>query len=127
MILSATRVEQIFHHCLFEDNEDTSSAIVANGITCNVGFNPVRLNEHKREIREMLLELPNEFKKSGGGGWSFLQACMNNHGQQWTGLHQRMEQLFQLGLATGIVQEQLPRDVWDILPGGMPYYVVNDI
>lgn len=126
MVLSATRVEQIFHNCLFEEGEDTSSAVIANGITCNVGFNPVRLAEYKKEIRDMLFELPDEFKKTHGGGWSFLQACMKKNGEQWTGVHQRMEELFQLGLATGVVEEQLPRDVWDVLPGGMPYYVVND-
>jgi hypothetical protein len=36
-----------------------------------------------------------------------------------------MEQLFTLGIALGLAQWQLPRDMWDIFPGGMPYVSVN--
>ena len=73
----------------------------------------------------MLSELPDEFRVSGGGGWSFLQACNDRHGTQWTGFHQAMEELFMLGMAAGLVTELLPRDLWDALPGGMPYYAVK--
>jgi hypothetical protein len=73
----------------------------------------------------MLAELPDMFKESGGGGWSFLNACDDRHGNQWTGLHQRMEQLFQLGIGIDKVECQLPREVWPALPGGMPYYIVK--
>lgn len=125
-ILNAERVEQIFLTCLFKPDEDHSKYVPAPGITSNVGFHPGRIEEHKTEIAAMLDELPDEFKESGGGGWSFLEACNDRHGNQWTGLHQRMEQLFQLGLATGKAECQLPREIWDTLPGGMPYYVVNN-
>jgi hypothetical protein len=37
-----------------------------------------------------------------------------------------MAQLFALGLGIGMVECQLPRELWDMLPGGVPYYVVND-
>ena len=125
-VLSAERVEQIFHACLFKDGEDHSKYVPAPGITNNVGFHHGRVEEHKAEIAAMLDELPDEFKESGGGGWSFLNACNDRHGNQWTGFHQRMEQLFQLGLATGKVECQMPREMWGALPGGMPYYVVNN-
>lgn len=124
-VLSADRVSQIFLDCLYKDGEDTSSHVKAEGITSTVGFNPDRLNSHKAEIEAMLGELPDEFKKSGGGGMSFLNACNDKHGNQWTGLHRTMEQLFQLGIAIGKVECQLPREMWQALPGGMPYYVVN--
>jgi len=124
-VLDPERVNAIFTDCLFRDGEDTSNHIKAEGIVRNVGFHPERLQNHKAEIEAMLDELPDEFKKSGGGGWSFLNACNDKHGNQWTGLHQRMEQLFQLGIGIGKVQYQMPREMWSVLPGGMPYLVVG--
>ena len=124
-VLDPERVSAIFTDCLFRDGEDTSNHIKAEGIVRNVGFHPERLQNHKAEIEAMLDELPDEFKKSGGGGWSFLNACNDKHGNQWTGLHQRMEQLFQLGIGIGKVQYQMPREMWSVLPGGMPYLVVG--
>lgn len=56
---------------------------------------------------------------------SFLSACNDKHGKQWADLHLRMEQLFQLGLAIGKAECVFSRDMWEILPGGMPYYVIN--
>lgn len=124
-VLSAEVVETVFRDCLFQEGEDTSHAVMAEGITTAVGFHPDRLESHRTEIEAMLDELPDEFKQSGGGGWSFLNACNDKHGEQWTGLHQRMEQLFQLGMAIGRVKLQSPRWMWSALPGGMPYYVIN--
>ena len=123
--INAERVEVIFRNCLFRDGEDTREHVKAEGIMTNVGFHPVRLNGHKVEIEAMLGELPDDFKKSGGGGMSFLNACNDKHGNQWTGLHVRMEQLFQLGIGIGKVEIPLPRAVWHALPGGMPYYIIN--
>jgi len=125
MKLNPERVNEIFLDCLFRNGEDTSNHVKAEGITSTVGFHSGRLDSHKAEIEALLNELPDEFKKSGGGGWSFLNACNDKHGNQWTGFHQRMEQLFQLGIAIGKVESQLPREMWSALPGGMPYYVIN--
>ena len=47
-------------------------------------------------------------------------------GTQWTDLHRTMEQLFLLGLASGLVTELMPRELWGSLPGGMPYYAVTE-
>lgn len=125
--LSAERVSSIFMSCLFKDGEDTSKYIPAPGITCNVGFHPGRIEEHRAEIAAMLDELSDDFKESGGGGMSFLNACYDRNGRQWTGMHKTMEQLFQLGLAIGKVGYVLEREFWSALPGGMPYLVVyND-
>ena len=123
--LTAENVVKVFEDCLFHDGEDTNNHVKAEGITMTVGFHPGRLDKHRKKIEAMLQELPNEFQKSGGSGWSFLNACMDKHGNQWTGLHRTMEQLFLLGIAIGKVQCQLPKEMWSALPGGMPYYVVN--
>ncbi len=123
-VLNAERVNAIFMDCLFRDGEDTSKHVKAEGIVRNVGFHPERLESHRAEVEAMLNELPEQFHKKSGGGWSFLNACNDKHGNQWTGLHQRMEQLFQLGIGIGTVQCQMPREMWPVLPGGMPYYVI---
>ena len=124
-VLSSEQVNAIFTDCLFQDDEDTSEHIKAEGITMTVGFHPERLESHRVEIEAMLGELPDEFQESGGGGWSFLNACNDKHGNQWTGSHQRMEHLFQLGIAIGKVEYQFSREMWHALPGGMPYYIIK--
>jgi hypothetical protein len=124
-VLDPEWVNAVFMDCLFKDGEDASKHVKAEGIQRTVGFHPERLASHKTEIEAMLDELPDEFKKSGGGGWSFLNACNDKHGNQWTGSHQRMEQLFQLGIGVGKVQCQLSKEMWPALPGGMPYYVIS--
>ena len=124
-ILSPQRVEEVFMDCLFREGEDTTNHVKAEGIMVTVGFHPERLGTHREEIEAMLAELPDEFCESGGGGWSFLNTCMDRHGSQWTGLHQIMDQLFTLGIAIDKVAYQLPREVWSVLPGGMPYLVIR--
>lgn len=74
----------------------------------------------------MLANLPDTFRKGGGGGMSFLEACNDRNGTLWTGNHRSMENLFLLGLALGEVVCLLPRTMWYILPGGMPYYMIKD-
>lgn len=127
MELNPQRVNELFNDCLFHDGEDTSTAVVAEGIMHKIGFNPDRLSQHKAEIRLLLEELPAVFQEKTGGGMSFLNACVDKHGNQWTGMHQTMDQLFTLGLATGDVICLFPRDVWPALPGGVPYYMVRAV
>jgi hypothetical protein len=124
-ILTGDHVNAVFADCLFKDGEDTSEYIVAEGIVRTVGFHPGRIEEHRQEIHDMLAELPDEFKTSGGGGMSFLNACIDKHGNQWTGLHLTQEQLVQLGIAIGEVEYCLPREAWGAFPGGMPYFMVK--
>ncbi len=122
--LTAEKVVAVFEDCLFKDGEDTANHVKAEGITTIVRFHPQRLEGHRKDIEAMLAGLPDNFQASGGG-MSFLNACLDRDGNQWTGMHQTMEQLFQLGIAIGKVKPCLPRDMWSVLPGGMPYYVVS--
>ena len=124
-ISTADRVDSTFKACLFKDNEDTTDHIVAEGIVSTVGFHPGRIEENREVIHDMLAELPDDFKASGGGGYSFLNACLDRHGNQWTGMHQKQEQLVQLGIAINEVEFILPRDMWPAFPGGMPYFTVK--
>ncbi|MGH7218165.1 MAG: hypothetical protein ACREGE_01835 [Candidatus Microsaccharimonas sp.] len=125
-ILTPDRVEAIFIDCLYKEGEDTSGHIAAEGIVRTVGFKPERIEEHRQEIHDLLAELPDTFKESSGqGGWSFLEACVDRHGNQWTGMHLTMEQLVQLGIAIKEVEYLMPREMWGMLPGGMPYFTVK--
>ena len=85
--LTARRVDRVFMYCLYRGGEVSDPLIKVEGITTTVGFHPKLLAEHKDEIEALLDELPDEFKKTGGGGMSFLNACMDKHGNQWTGFH----------------------------------------
>lgn len=122
-MIDAGRVKEIILACLFGDNEDQSDMVMAKGITRTFGFHPGRLETHKAEIAEMLRQLPKEFHNDG---WSFLNACVDHEGNQW-GEHQNVEELFALGQAIGVVRCPLPREMWGMLPGGMPYYTIHGL
>ena len=125
-MINPERVNELFTDCLFKEGENIGNYVKVDveGITRTVEFHPERLESHRTEIIAMLDELPDEFKESGGGGMSFLNACNDKHGNQWTGFHQRMEQLFQLGIGINAAKCLMPREMWEVLPGGMPYYVI---
>lgn len=120
---NAQNINTILHDCLFRDGEDHSNHVKAKGIVTNFGFHPVRLESHRTEIAAELRDLPTEFYADGGGGWSFLNMCVNKAGIQW-GEHKNMEQLVCLGIGLGLVKEVMP-DMRHVMPGGMPYYVID--
>jgi hypothetical protein len=122
-MLKSERVSEIFMDCLSQENEES---IKIEGIAHDVIFNPTRLEKYRKEVFEMLKELPENFMKSKGGGWSFLNACLDKNGDQWTSFHLVMEQLFLLGLGLKLVESVMPKNMWKMFPGGMPYYVVLD-
>lgn len=101
-MIDPERVEKIFFECLGKDT--SGERIEVDGIIGNYGLRKDVLEKYKDEIYEMLLELPIEFQIRGGGGWSFLNMCNDKNGEQWTGFHQRMEQLLCLGIGIGKVQ-----------------------
>ena len=119
MKLSSENVQKIFDECFSETGDKKVVSVVHEFF-----FNSNKLNENSDKIRDMLYQLPENFMKDSGGGWSFLMACNDKNGEQWTGLHLRMEQLFAMGEAIGKVKSLLPRELWKALPGGVPYYVV---
>jgi len=124
MKLTSENVEKIFTDCLFRNGENTDNTKYINGIINSFGFHLDRVKKHENDIYSMLKQLPENFQKDTGGGWSFLNACNNKDGEQWTGFHRIMEKLFVIGMACDKVQCLLPQSLWKALPGSMPYYVV---
>ena len=88
MKLTSENVRKVFDKC-FCENGDKKIAGVAHEFL----FDSKMLNENQNEIYDMLRQLPENFMEGSGGGWSFLMACNDKNGEQWTGLHLRMEQL----------------------------------
>ena len=125
-ILTVDAVENLFKDCLAKDEKADNSTEI-QGIVHTFLFDNNKIQQNKDAIDKLLLELPIKFRESSGGGYSFLMACNDKNGNQWTGLHLNMEKLFALGLASGRVHALLPREMWDAFPGGMPYYVITGV
>lgn len=124
--LDADKVVEIFEKCLIKDDEQVDCPVQVDGVVHSAALHPERLKMFRQEIYELLLELPEAFMETGGGGMSFLQACVDKYGRQWADLHMTMEELFMLGAAIDRVYCLFPRRMWPDLPGGVPYYVVRD-
>ena len=121
MQLTSENVEAVFKDCLANTAEHT-----LKGVLIEVAFNREKIAEHEQDIMQMLMQLPKEFHRPGGCGWSFLNMCIDKNGNQWTDFHQTQDKLVCLGRSIGAVEFLMPRDLWKALPGGMPYIVIND-
>lgn len=115
--LTAARVSEIFEDC---DGGTTP----VEGIRVE-HFRADRVEAHRAEIAAMLDELPEAFRADNDGGMSFLTACMDRNGRQWCDSQATVAMLVALGVATGMLSFAAPREAWPILPGGMPYLIVD--
>lgn len=131
MHLTSEVVHDTFMKCLYteEEVEDPSKApegaIISEGITLNVGFHPGRIAENKQLIIDMLNELPGKFFMNKGGGYTFTGMNVDRNGNCWANTESTMQELVLLGQAVGAVLCCAPREIWDVLPGGLPYYVID--
>jgi hypothetical protein len=124
--LNSKEVLGLLKWCLFSDQDRTSQKMEVEGVLHKFVLHRGRLASKRRLIEELLGELPREFRRSDeGGGASFLDACLDHRGEQWTDLHQVMEALFVLGIAIEKVEFRVGREMWPLLPGGMPYLVID--
>lgn len=130
-MISTSRIEEIVRASLFTDeevaqklHEDQNLLLMGEGVMHKLGFHRHRLSAFSEEIKGMLAELPPTFRRSGGGGMSFLNSVIDVNGDQW-GEQRNADLLFTLGNALGLVTYPLPRDVWSALPGGVPYVTIE--
>lgn len=132
MHLTAENVNAVAARVLFRDDEiadpqtPPDGAIVVDGIVSRYAFHPERLASERGNIARLLDGLDDSFKSNGGGGMSFLNACMTKDGEHW-GEHPTMGMLFALGIGAGLCSYTLPREMWPVLPGGVPYITVDDV
>lgn len=131
-ILTAEAVWTLQRRCRFTPEEVASTighgddlpenAVRVEGVVQSFAFHPERIKQAVPEIAALLDELPGDFHD--GGGWSFLNACMDKHDLQW-GEHRDVEALCCLAIAAGLGHWPFPRDLWGVFPGGMPYFAVG--
>jgi hypothetical protein len=122
--LTSQNVKDLFQKVLFNDGEDTTNHVPVQGITVNVGLHPGRLEEIKPQVKELLEQLPQEFHKGHGGGTTFMSMPALADGSMW-GEQRDAQELLLMGLATGYLTYCLPREMWMVLPGGVPYVVFD--
>lgn len=121
MRLTSENVEAIFKDCLTDER-----IFIVQGVVISASFDRKKVETHEEEIMQMLMQLPAQFHRPGGCGWTFLNMCIDRDGNQWTDFHQMQDKLVCLGRAIGAVEFVMPRDLWKVFPGGMPYIVIND-
>jgi len=120
------KVQELVLDCLYDgdkelvDGKPPENAVLVEGIVRKFGFHPERLESHRQEVKDILNQMPDSFHKDKGGGWSFLNLCMTKDGQHW-GEHPSMEALVALAVGLGMASYCLPRAMWSLFPGGMPY------
>lgn len=124
MKLTEEAVLGVVAGCLFDDGAVVENAVRVEGIKRAWVFDPTHLAERVGIIAKLLAELPAPFHANSGGGWTFLNACNDRNGEQWTGSHRMMESLVCVGIAAGLAEWVLPKELWHALPGGMPYFRV---
>ena len=122
--LTPDNVNSIFDECKCIPDKLGSRAF--EGVMNTHVYDTDKISENREQIKSLLMQLPDDFMKSKGGGWSFLNMCVRKDGLQWTGFHAIVEKLMTLGMAAGYVYFLLPKNLWHILPGQMPYIVIND-
>lgn len=126
-ILTSEKVDNLFRKCLSKTIEDNEGYTVT-GVRISCRFDRDKLFEYKMDIITLLNELPDNFHIDSGGGWSFLNICVDKLGRQWAGSHRICDELVCLGIGIGAIKFSLPeRDLWEIFPGGMPYITINTI
>lgn len=123
MKLTTTNVGMVFRTCLGAKNKEHK---MVEGVKLTVCFNPAEISRHRGDILSMLSQLPDEFKSGKGGGWSFLNLCVDRTGRQWTDSHVTCDRFVCLGLAIGALSYTIEdRTMWRCFPGGMPYITIN--
>lgn len=126
--LTQEAVQNILKDVLFKDDEmptevPPETAVKVDGIVNHYAFHPDRLKAAKPEIDALLSELPDNFHQTRGGGWTFLNACQDKHGELW-GQHQDIERLICMGIGVGSASWMM-KDMMDVLPGNVPYLEVH--
>lgn len=128
-MIDVNRIQEIVGDSLFRDEElaggQPEHVVEGDGIIRKFGFHPERLEGHREDVRGMLMELSDDFMATKGGGMSFLNMPMDKDGHQW-GEQVNAGDLCALGTALGLVSFPLPREMWEVLPGNVPYVMVKD-
>ena len=127
-MISAQRLREIFNDCLLGNTNPTTEAVILiNGVNGTFGLDPEKVDIHLDEIKEMLDQLPSQFREAsegGSDGYSFMALPFDSTGAQW-GEQINANELMVLGLATGYMQYLFSAEFWSALPGSVPYVLIH--
>ena len=123
MELTPKNVTDLAFKCFFDDEDiekyDGKPPLelwaVGGGVARNLIFDQRKIEKHKSEIKELLLQLPDEFMDKEKGGISFVKMPFRKDGTQW-GEQKDAELLMALGKAAGMVW-YTPRELWPLTLG----------
>lgn len=121
----AEKIRDIIRSSFFTDEEVnsgmTKDAILVDGVTTKFGFHPARIQERKEDILRILRDVvSDDFIEGKGDGSSFMTLVIDKDGNHW-GEHSDVQSLVCLAIAAGYAKYTLPRAMWGMLPGAMPY------
>jgi hypothetical protein len=121
-IQMATLLQRILRPAMRD--EEGPRAPLIDGVMHSMHLDLDELEPHRAQIQTMINRLDDTFHQHIGGGWSFLNLCHLKDGTLW-GQQMDAEALVLVSVALGMCAYNLPREVWESLPGGVPYVVFN--
>lgn len=123
MLIDANAVVETLKQCLFTQEEINAApngvplnVVWVQGVQMQFGLHPERLESTREQVQQWVHALPEQFN----AGWSFLQMCVDREGTHW-GEHRNMEALLVLAIGLKLMKYCAPKEVWPLLPGGVPY------
>lgn len=125
----AARVAEVVGASLYSDeavrqlppNTPPANAIMVEGVLNTFAFDPKRLEANRVTVRQLISEIVQDtFYKDVGGGWSFLNLCIDAAGEQWAE-HRTADDFTCICIALGLAGFCAPRSMWPFLPGAAPY------
>lgn|SRR5574338_593418 len=126
MHFMAEKINDAFTNCLFIEEElaglppgkAPDDAVIVQTVRETFGFHKGRLEAARPLVVECLKELAHADQFAEG--YSFLALCMDKNGEVW-GEHFNCNELLALAFGLGLGGFLLPREMWSMLPGSMPY------
>lgn len=92
----------------------------------DIKFSSERILEIRKNLKDMLDNLPVGFKQYRGGGLSVASLKFDKNFNIWsahTGVH---DELIALSIASGYMRFVAERGTWPLLPGGVPFVVIRE-
>lgn len=114
-------VHTLIQDCLYASPDDVpadkNAVALVEGVHLRFGFDPTAVERNRARIDALIdAVVPDRFYE----GMSFLQLCEDRSGAQW-GEHRDMDALLCLSIAVKRAKILLPREMWFVMPGGVPY------
>jgi hypothetical protein len=116
--LTISAVNKIFRQCAYPIGKRVpNNAIIVEGVSGEQAFNPQKIAAWRKNILDMLAELPAEAH--------FACLNTNTHNEVWSVNPMWVDMLLMLGMAVGAVSASPDRGAWSLCPDGMPYVSIN--